>query len=56
MEYGDFRELVRKMRTAQIHYFRNRDPAVLNNSKRLEREVDAALNEDTGDLFTKETP
>ena len=38
-----FRELVRAMREAQKKYFRTRDTAELEKSKKLEREVDRAL-------------
>lgn len=35
--------LVAKMREAQASFFRTKDPDVLRDAKRLEREVDAAL-------------
>ena len=49
----DFENLVRNMRAAQKKYFRTRDRAVLEESKRLERDVDKYLEErQTGmDLF-----
>lgn len=47
----DFRALVRAMRKAQIAYFRTRDRVVLDESKRLEREVDACLRADQPGLF-----
>lgn len=39
----DFIRLVSEMRTAQKEYFRTRDKTVLQNSKMLERSVDAKL-------------
>lgn len=45
MDLKDFVRLVAKMRKAQREYFRTRDPAVLEESKALEREVDAAVKE-----------
>lgn len=53
MTDADFRDLVRQMRAAQRAYFKTRDRAALDESIRLEREVDAALDatERTGDLF-----
>lgn len=38
-----FWELVKQMREAQREYFRTRDHACLQESKRLERAVDAAI-------------
>jgi 6-pyruvoyl-tetrahydropterin synthase len=35
--------LVKEMRTAQKEYFRTRDKGLLNKSKRLEKEVDEAI-------------
>lgn len=43
MNDPDFRDLVRRMRAAQREYFRARDRAVMEESIRLEREVDAEL-------------
>ena len=40
-----FEKLVRDMRAAQKKYFKTRDRAVLEESKRLEREVDKYLEE-----------
>ena len=45
MTFKEFAELVCKMRTAQNTYFRTRRYADLDNSKILERQVDAALSE-----------
>ena len=39
----DFIRLVSDMRSAQKEYFRTRDKAVLQNSKMLEKSVDAWL-------------
>ena len=39
----DFEQLVFDMRQAQKTYFRTRTPVALNESKRLERAVDRAL-------------
>ena len=39
----DFIRLVSEMRAAQKEYFRTRDKAVLQNSKMLEKSVDAML-------------
>jgi hypothetical protein len=52
MSPTDFRELVRRMRSAQRDYFRTRDWGVLDRSRALEREVDAELGEKTGSLFS----
>lgn len=41
----NFEKLVRDMRAAQKKYFKTRDRAVLEESKRLEREVDKYLEE-----------
>jgi hypothetical protein len=41
----DFARLVASMRAAQRKYFRTRSYDDLDESKRLEREVDAALKE-----------
>lgn len=43
MKPDNFMNLVEKMRNAQRRYFRFRDPAVMEQSKRLEREVDDIL-------------
>jgi len=43
MTYDDFRALVRKMRAAQNRYFRSRDPEAINEARRLETEVDRAI-------------
>ena len=50
-----FEQLVREMRAAQKKYFKTRDRGVLEESKRLEREVDKYLDQrQTGmDLFDK---
>lgn len=52
-----FAEVVRRMRAAQRAYFKSRDRAALDESIRLEREVDAALDsagEHQGGLFSAE--
>ena len=41
----EFCELVKQMREAQKRYFRTRDANDLNESKRLEREVDKAIKD-----------
>ncbi len=41
----DFIRLVSEMRAAQKEYFRTRDRVVLQNSKMLERSVDAKLEQ-----------
>jgi len=54
MAHADFVALVKAMRDAQRRYFRERSPAALEESKRLEREVDAAVKaagDDQGRLF-----
>lgn len=38
-------ELVRAVRAAQRHYFRVRSPEALEESKRLERRLDGAVEE-----------
>lgn len=43
MSYEEFRHLVGLMRDAQRSYFQTRDAQWLEQSKRLEREVDRAL-------------
>jgi len=48
MDLPEFVMKVRDMRTAQIEYFRSRDPLNLSRSKRLEKEVDAELQMLTG--------
>lgn len=39
----DFIELVRQMRNAQKEYFKTRDKSILQQSKELERKVDAYI-------------
>lgn len=43
MSHAEFVKLVKDMRAAQKRYFRDRTPAALEESKALEREVDAAV-------------
>lgn len=43
MTLKELAELVDRMRVAQRAYFRTRKPDVLEESKRLEREVDEAI-------------
>ena len=43
MADAEFVRLVKDMRAAQRRYFRERTPQALEESKRLEREVDAAV-------------
>ena len=45
MSQAQFILLVRDMRNAQKNYFRTRDKIVLEESKRLEREVDAVIKQ-----------
>lgn len=45
MTFKDFAELVCRMRTAQKAYFRTRSYFDLDESKKLERQVDNALRE-----------
>jgi len=45
MTTTEFKQLVKEMRQAQIDYFRTRDKDCLILSKRLEKKVDAALEE-----------
>jgi len=47
MNYREFRSLVTQMRWSQKEYFRTRDHALLEQSKKLERQVDKEL-QDTG--------
>ena len=42
---NDFYELVKSMRKAQKDYFRTRESVPLEDSKRLEKEVDKAIIE-----------
>lgn len=54
MSHPEFVALVARMRDAQRRYFRTRDRADLEESKRLEREVDAeckAAVDTQGKLF-----
>lgn len=54
MTPADFVDLVARMRDAQRRYFRTRARGDLEESKRLEREVDgaiAAAADDQGKLF-----
>ena len=44
MEWQEFLELVAKMRERQIVYFKTRNSIVLQESKDLEKEVDAAIS------------
>lgn len=44
----EFVDLVARMRDAQRRYFKTRSPDVLQESKRLEREVDAAVDAASG--------
>lgn len=50
----DIVDLVEKMRHAQREYFRTRSAAALDNSKRLERQVDEWLKKFRGDDGQKE--
>ena len=43
MTYEEFRKLVAEMRLAQRTYFKERSPQWLNESKRMERLVDKAI-------------
>ncbi len=43
MEYAIFMNLVHSMRTKQRDYFLKREPHKLEQSKKLEREVDEAI-------------
>ena len=45
MKYGEFVELVRRMRKAQTEYFKTKDKGWLNESKKAERLVDAAIEQ-----------
>ena len=44
-EYQKFLWLVEQMRTNQKDYFKTRSDSALTNSKKLEKQVDKALNE-----------
>lgn len=46
MSHDEFKQLVARMRQAQKDYFRIRSGDALLLSKKLEREVDAALQDD----------
>ena len=54
MATDEFEALVRQMRAMQQRFFRTRDRKTLDESKRLEREVDKYLEERQKgmDLFT----
>jgi hypothetical protein len=45
MDHEQFAKLVAEMRQAQTEYFRTRSTTALEQSKRLERQVDKALQE-----------
>lgn len=45
MSNKEFIDLVAKMRKSQKDYFRTRRPDILQESKRLEKSVDNAINE-----------
>jgi len=47
MEHKEFIELVKKMREAQKSYFRTRDYNYLSESKKLERQVDKLIEEES---------
>lgn len=49
MPIGDFVDLVRRMRSAQVEYFRVRSQSCLVEAKRLERLVDTAVRNWEGD-------
>ena len=51
MSENEFYELVARMRAKQKEYFRTKDLNALNESKRLEREVDKALKEHEEDMM-----
>ena len=44
MDSKTFFDKVVKMREAQKAYFKNRSPSYLNESKRLEKEIDNEIN------------
>lgn len=44
MNIEEFAKLVKEMRDAQKTYFKTRDSKVLSESKRLEKEVDKAVD------------
>lgn len=44
MNVEEFAKLVKEMRDAQKMYFKTRDSKVLSESKRLEKEVDNAVD------------
>lgn len=46
MTHDEFKALVAEMRHAQREYFRTRTSTALEDSKRLERQVDEALKDD----------
>lgn len=45
MTYDEFKSLVRQMRAAQVSYFKTRARYHLEDSKKLERQVDEYLKE-----------
>lgn len=57
MTYDAFRALVRRMRTAQKLYFKSREPDAIKEARRLETEVDRAIERGGREsLFEQETP
>lgn len=56
MEAQNFIQLVKDMRLKQVQYFATRDNGILKASKKLERQVDAAIKEyesPQGSLFNE---
>ena len=54
MTLNEFAKLVSELRNAQREFFRTKNPAALDQSKRLEREVDrrcAEILDGQGQLF-----
>lgn len=56
MTLHDFAQLVKRMRDKQKEYFKKRQPSLIEESKRLEKEVDKAVQEivDPGLFDSKE--
>lgn len=53
MTYDEFQSLVRRMRAAQVNYFKTRARYHLEESKALEKQVDEHLKEKKVDNQTK---
>ena len=56
MTTGEFADLVKNMRIAQMQYFKTRSPSDLATSKSLEKQVDKILAERQRNLLDRVQP